>query len=256
MNLMFVLARQTIQGYVRDRLLHAVLVFAALLLAFSLFLSTLTFIEPRKILLDFGLASVSLIGVGFALLMGSTLVRREIDQRTIYTILAKPVRRSQYLFGKFLGGAAVLLVVHAICGGVLAGVIKALGDEVPSSFWPAVYLSTLEAFVVFGTALLLSLWGSSLLLSAALSLALFLLGRSNYSFLVMSQKVESSATKTLLRVLHDVLPSLQRFDVRELAAYGKPIPAGFVGQGTLYCAAYLIVLLALSVLLLRRKDLP
>lgn len=255
MKKVLVIATQTVQSYALDRVFHAVLVLALLLIGFSVFLSTLTIVEQRKILLDFGFAAVSLVGVGFGILLGSTIVRKEMDSRTIYTILSKPVGRGEYLWGKFLGGALVILAVHAICGGALVLVLKLLGAELPQGLLSAFYLMNLEGVLVLALALTLSLWCSSLFLGATLALAGFLIGRSNHGMQQMAEK-SSGATRWLLRGLSDVFPSLQRFDIRDVVAYGKPYPADMVSLGTLYCVAYVLALMMIAMFLFRRKDLP
>lgn len=255
MKKVWAIARQTLQAYFYDRLFHAVSVFAVLLLLFSMLLSSLTFVEQRKILLDFGLAAISLAGVAFAVLLGSTVIRKEIENHTIYTLLAKPLGRTQYVLGKYFGVAMVLALIHFLSVALLGGVIYSLGEPLPAGLSAAGFLMLLEALLVAGVALALSLFFSSSFLSAAMAVAVFLLGRSNYTFFTLSDRAQDPALKFLLRAAHDYLPSLQRFDIRDLVAYGKPYPNGMVGVSSTYFIAYLAFVLAVAVLLMRRKDL-
>jgi Cu-processing system permease protein len=249
------IAKQAVTSYARDRIFHAVLVLALMMVLFSVFLATLTTLEQRKILLDFGQASISLAGIGFAILLGSTIVRKEMESRTIYTILSKPVRRTEYLAGKFLGAAVVVMLVHVICAAALGLVIFALGDTLPDGFVAAFYLTMLEALLVLAIALAFSLWCSSTILAATLSFAVFLIGRSNYSFRVMAEKTEG-LPKALVKIAYGIFPSLQRFDIRDLVAYGKPYPEGMLSISSLYFLAYLALALGAAFLLFRKKDLP
>jgi ABC-type transport system involved in multi-copper enzyme maturation permease subunit len=218
-------------------------------------LSSLTFLESRKIMLDFGLSAISILGILISLFLGVTVVGREIEKRTIYTVLAKPVSRGQYLLGKFLGAAVVALLVHVLNAVTLWLILLQLGEGMPHGFLAANYLMLLESWLVLALALCLSLLLSSLFLAASLALAFFLIGRSNHSLAVIAEKAESPLVRSLLRALKDVFPSLDRFNIRELVAYSKAYPAGMVPTSSLYFVAYLVLLLAGSILLLRRKDL-
>lgn len=250
-----VIALQTVRSYIRDRVLHSVLLFSVLFVAFSFFLSTLTIVESRKILLDFGLSAISLMGVAISLFLGVTVVGKEIEKRTIYTVLAKPVGRGEYLLGKFAGSAVVALLVHGLNAATLWVTLEQAGEGVPAGFVAANYLMLLESLLVMVLALFFSLALSSLFLSASLSVAFFLIGRSNYSLGVLAQKAESPVTRGILRILRDIFPSLDRFNIRELVAYGKPYAEGMPSMSTVYFLAYLALLLAGCMILIRRKDL-
>jgi ABC-type transport system involved in multi-copper enzyme maturation permease subunit len=256
MRKIIVIAWQTIRSYVRDRVLHSVLLFSVLFVAFAFFLSTLTIIETRKILLDFGLSAISLMGVILSLFLGVTVVGKELEKRTIYTVLAKPVRRSQYVMGKFLGAGCVSVIVHLLNGFTLWLMLVQLGEGMPAGYLSANFLMLLESLLVLGLALFFSLALSSLFLAASLALAFFLIGRSNHSLGLMADKMTSAPAKWLLRALHDLFPSLDRFNIRELVAYSKPYPEGLVTVSSLYFLLYLTLLLAASVLMIQRKDLP
>ena len=255
MRKIWVVTKQTVLSYLQDRVLHAVLIFSVLFVFFSFFLSTLTIVEPRKILLDFGLAAISIMGVVISLFLGVTVVGKEIERRTIYTVLAKPVRRYEYLLGKFFGATLVLLLVHLLNGFILGGVLYALGENFPLGYLAANYLMVLESLLILALAMSWSLATSTLFLSAAISLAIFLIGRSSHSLRLLSEKMESPISRILARLIYDLSPSLDRFNIRELVAYSKPYPEGMVGLSTLYFAAYLMLLLGISFLLFRRKDL-
>lgn len=248
-----VIANQTVRSYIRDRVLHSVLLFSVLFVLFAFFLSTLTVVESRKILLDFGFSAISIMGVVLGLFMGVTVVGREIEKRTIYTVLSKPVGRTEYLVGKFLGSAIITLLVHALNALTLVVILYELGEGLPAGFFTTNYLMALESLLVMALALFFSLSLSSLFLAGSLTVAFFLVGRSSQSLHIISQKTGGLA-KILLRILYDFFPSLDRFNIRELVAYGKPYPEGMATVSTLYFFAYLLFLLALSAHLIRRKD--
>lgn len=251
----YVIAKQTLYSFARDRLFHSSLVFSIMFVLFSYLISTLTLIDPQKILLDFGLAAISMAGIGIALFIGTTLVGKEIERRTIYTILSKPINRAEYLAGKFLGGACVVAFVHIINIATLALVLKCLSEPFPQGFIACGYLMILESMLVLGVALLLSIFTSSLLLSSSLSIAFFLIGRSSQTLQYMMKKSSLETPKTLIRLFYDIFPSLDRFNIREVVAYSKPYPDGMLQMSTLYFLVYISLLLSLTFLVFQKKDL-
>jgi Cu-processing system permease protein len=249
-----VIGGQTVQAFSRDRIFFAGLIFAVLILMFAVFLGSLSAIENRKILLDFGLAATSMVGIGFSLLIGSTLVRKEIDSRTIYTILSKPVRRAEYLWGKVIGGAFVVITMHLVCAATLGLAVVIDGQKIPLGFCAAIYLMVLEGLIVMALSLFLSLVCSSIVLSASLAFAAFLIGRSSYALYLVTQKASGPA-RSIAGFIYTIFPSLQRFDIREVVAYGKAYPDGMIAVSSGYFAAYLLVLMLLSILVMSKKDL-
>lgn len=246
---------QSLRHYARDKVFYSALIFSLLFVAFALFLSTLTIVQPRKILLDFGLGAISIVGVGISFFLGLTAVGGEIEKRTIYTVLAKPVRRSEYLMGKFFGTFLVSLVVHALNLATLAAIILLIGEELPAGLAAATYLMVLESALLIALSLLISLGTSSIALAASLAIAVFLIGRSSYAIYAFSQKTESLALAGIAKGAYTIFPSLDRFDIREVVAYGKPYPAGMLENSSLYFALYLVFVLSAAYWIFRRKDL-
>lgn len=249
-----VIAKQTVLGYAKDRLFHSSLVFSVLFVLFCYFLSSLSIVETRKVMLDFGLSAISISGILVSLFLGITVVGMEIEKRTVYTVLSKPIARHSYLIGRLLGGAVVAAMVHAFNLLSLSLVLYALGEGFPGGLVAATYLMTLESVLVMAIALLFSLSTSSLVLASALSIAVFLIGRSGQTLRIVSEKTESVATRALLRILYDVFPSLERFNIRELVAYAKPYPQEMLFTSSAYFLTYLTLMLAASVLVFRKKD--
>lgn len=257
MNLatIYVIGKQTLYSYARDRIFHSSLVFSALFVLFSFLISTLTLVEPQKLLLDFGLSAISMAGIAISLFLGNTVVGKEIEKRTIYTILSKPISRTEYLIGKFLGCTLVIIFVHIANMATLSLVLYNVGEPFPAGFLACGYLMVLESLLVLAISLFLSIYTSSLLLATSLSIAFFLIGRSSQSLQGMIKKSSSAGSKAVVKILYDIFPSLDRFNIREVVAYSKPYPSGMIQMSTLYFFAYLALLLFLSFLIFQKKDL-
>ena len=255
MKAIYVIAKQTLKSYARDRLFYSALIFSLLFMMFCYFLSTLTIIESRKIMLDFGLSAISIAGIAISLFLGISLVGKEIEKRTIYTVLSKPITRNQYLIGKLLGASVAIIIVHLLNMVTLWFMISLLGESLPQGFAAANYLMILESILILGLSLFLSLYTSSLVLATSLSIAAFLIGRSSQTFRYVFERADSATTKAAMRFLYDIFPSLDRFNIREVVAYSKPYPEQMVQISSLYFAAYFLFLFCLSLLVFRKKDL-
>jgi ABC-type transport system involved in multi-copper enzyme maturation permease subunit len=240
---------------VRDRIFYVVLIVACLMLGFSYLLATLTIIESRKILLDFGFSAVSLATGMTAVYVGIVSVAGEIEQRTIYTVVTKPVSRTTYLIGKFLGSLAVLAATHVLLSLNIVGILWLMGEQLPNGFVACLFLIFLETVILLAFAFFCSSFTGSML-AAGITVAFFLIGRSNPSFQLMAAKALTSGTKAVALALYYVTPNLERFNIRDVVAYGRPYPPEMLQIGLAYAAAYVAVCLAASCLILRRRDLP
>ncbi|NDF16004.1 ABC transporter permease, partial [bacterium] len=217
---------------VRDRIFYVVLIVACFMLGFSYLLATLTIVESRKILLDFGFSAVSLASGMMAVYIGISSMAKEIEQRTIYTVVSKPVSRSMYLLGKFLGSLAVLGVTHVLLSLNVLGTLWLMGDPAPDGFAACLFLVFLETVVLLAFAFLCSSFTSSML-AAGITAAFFLIGRSNSSFETMATKGLTAGTRAVARALYLVTPNLERFNIRDVVAYGRPFPAEMLPVGSL-----------------------
>lgn len=253
--MIWALAWNTWREFVRDRIFYLTFVVAALLVGFSYLLATLTIVESRKILLDFGFAALSLAGVAIAVFLGVSSVAREIENRVVYTIITKPVSRTTYLFGKFLGCAAVLAAATLLLSLTLVGIVAMSDEALPSGYWACCLLIWLESLIVLAFAFLAAIQFSSVL-SAGFTFAFFLIGRSNLAFSTMAEKAQSPDMKAVAGALYYVFPNLERFNLRDVVAYGQPYPSEMVPISGAYALAYVAVCLGVAFLAFRRRDLP
>src|SRR5437016_8535334 len=153
------IARNAFREAVRDRVLYNLVVFALLLIAGAIFLGELSAGQEAKITADLGLSAMLLFGVFIAIFVGVGLVYKEIERRTLYAILAKPIGQGQFLLGKYLGLCLTLLVNVLIMGvGVsLALVYVRRGwDPLVFKIWTAILLIYVDLMIVTGVALLFS----------------------------------------------------------------------------------------------------
>lgn len=247
------LAVNTVREAVRSKVLYVLLFFALVLIGTGVLLSTLSYVERERILQDVGLASIRLFGAAIALLVGVGLIHKEVDRRTIFTILSKPVSRSEFLIGKFAGLVVTLWIQVGIMAACFVLVSWMAGAPVTAGHGKAILLVAGEIallvavatlFSSFTTPMLASLFGAGFYVVGHLTRDLRELGASSGS--------ETAARATAL--LHRVLPDLEAFNVTIEAVHGLPIPAAAVWQPFVYGACYSAGLLVLAALIFERRD--
>lgn len=249
------IALASFRGFSRDRIFHATLIFAILFTLFAYLLSDLTIIESRKILIDFGSSSISLSGIIMALIVGVSSVGKEIENKTIYTIVAKPIKRAEYVIGKYIGGMSTLLVAHVFLSIALYGILLQLGEGIPEGLLECCFLMYLESCLLLAVAMCLSLYFSTSFLAASLTIAFFLIGRSAQTFKLVSTRAPNPFMRNVMRAFYDIFPNLDRFNIRELVAYGKPFGEGMVYTSALYFFFYALIFVGFSIFLFEKKDL-
>jgi Cu-processing system permease protein len=251
---------------VRDRVAYNLVFFAVLLMAASFLLAQLTAGQDVKIIKDLGLASASAIGVFIAIFIGISLVAREVERRSIYSLLAKPVTRSQFILGKYLGLALTLLANLAVMAVAFYGVLAYLGWITPENVkmaWeaPATDPRMLKAFLLIGAELLLltavALFFSTFsspMLSAALTFALFVIGHFSADLRNIGDILEAPATGYVARALYYVIPNLAPLNVRAEVVHALPVPLPHMLWAVSSTGLYIAVFLAGAIVVFSRRD--
>ncbi len=247
------IARNTFREAARDRLLIAALGAGAALLSATQMLAPLALGEGLRLTVDLGLSGITFIGLALVLLVGTSMVGKEIDKRTIYNLLSRPVSRRSYLVGKWAGLAAALWIVALAMGAALVLLLLTRGQagHIPSVI-QAVYLAGLELSVVTAVAVLFSAV-STPALSALYTIGLFLVGQWSYDLREFAARFPSGI-RTMCEMLAALAPNLPVFNIRTLAADGTVAPALHLVIATVYAAAYCAGALALATAALETRD--
>jgi Cu-processing system permease protein len=246
------IASNTFREAIRDRILYLLLVFALLLMGLSQVLSLLTIGGEEKIIKDLGLASISLFGVLTAVFIGVALVSKEIERRTIYTIVSKPIHRHEFLLGKYFGLALTLFVNTSVMT-LWFYLILFLKGFADARLLLAIVLIFLELLLVTAFAILFSSF-STPILSTLFTLGLYLVGHLTWSLALLEQRVKGAAGRALCRLLYWTLPNLEVFNIKGEVVHGVPVPAQLLLWAALYLLGYGGAVLAISCLILRHRD--
>lgn len=251
---------------VRDRVPYSLVVFATLLIAASYLISQLTAGQDLKIIKDLGLAAMAVFGLLIAVFIGIGLVTKEVEKRSIYALLAKPISREQFLLGKYAGLAFTLVVNLGAMAVAYFAVLLYTDLTTAASIkagWPApavdprllvaVGLILAEMMLVTAVALFFSTF-SSPLLSTLLTLGLWVAGHFNADLRNFEAVVDSPVAAAVARALYYVLPNLAPFDVKAEVVHGVPVAWAAVAWTLAYAAVYIAALLVAAILIFRRRD--
>jgi ABC-type transport system involved in multi-copper enzyme maturation permease subunit len=250
------IARNAFREAVRDRVLYNLILFALVLIASAVFLGELSAGQEAKIIVDLGLSAMLLFGAFIAIFVGVGLVYKEIERRTLYTILSKPIGRGQFLLGKYLGLSLTLLVNVAVMGiGVtLALVYVRRGwDPLALRLWPAVLLIYAELLIITAVALLFSSF-SSPALSALLTFFVFIIGHFSADLKMLGGTAASQPARWLFAGLYYLVPNLSNYSVITATAHGVVPDISSSVAALAYALAYIVVLLAAASLIFRRRN--
>jgi len=251
------IARNAFREALRDRVLYNLVLFVLLLTAAAIFIGELSGGQERKIIVDLGLSAMLLFGVFIAIFVGVGLVYKEIERRTLYAILAKPVGRGEFLLGKYLGLSLTLLVNVLIMGvGLSLALIfvKRGFDPLVIRIWPAILLIYVELTILTGVALFFSSF-SSPALSALLTFFVFVIGHFSADLKTLAHSMGSAPARWLFAGLYYLLPNLANYNIITPAAHGvSPDPASVL-MAIVYGLVYVGVLLAATTLVFRRRNL-
>ncbi len=250
------IARNAFREAVRDRVLYNLVLFVLLLTVGAIFLGELSAAQEAKIIIDLGLSAMLLFGTFIAIFVGTGLVYKEIERRTLYAILAKPVGRGEFLLGKYLG-LCLTLAVNVLVMGV--GVSLALlfvrrgYDPLVLHVWPAIALIYVELMIVVALALLFSSF-SSPALAALLTFAVFVIGHFSADLKTLATATGTTAARILFGALFYLLPNLSHYTQITDAGHGlTPAPAAFAAA-VAYALVYIAVLLAAAIFIFNRRN--
>jgi len=251
---------------VRDRVLYNLVLFAILLMGVSFLIGELTAGQDIKVIKDLGLAAMSIFGLFIAVFIGIGLVSKEVEKKSIYSLLSKPISRQQFIIGKFLGlvltlavNLAVMTIAYYAVLGLMAwkaGGLFLPGWEAPAldpALLKAVAMIFLQLVMVTAIAILFSTF-SSPILSAALTFGLYVAGQFSGDLRHFDTVISSRPALWLTRVLYYLLPNFAPLDLKAAVVHALPVPAGLALLNAAYACAYISALLVGATLIFMRRD--
>lgn len=253
------LALNTLRETIRDKILYVILLFALLMIASGLLLANLSMNEQSKLVLDLGLSSISIFGLIITVFVGTNLLNKEIDKKTIYLLLTKPIRRSDFILGKYLGLCLTLALItlamsftfYLVLWYTMQGTDLSLMDWLPTSAM-ALVLIYCEMMLLTAAAIFFSTF-SSPVMSAMFTLGLYLIGHMSYDILQFGRLTGKPVLEQLTQILFYILPDLERLNLKNVLIH-EPLPLEVMSSSLGYGALYILGLLILSMLIFEGKE--
>ncbi|MGF1458842.1 MAG: ABC transporter permease [Leptolyngbyaceae cyanobacterium] len=252
----WVVATNVFKEVIRDRILYLVAVYAVLLFAAAALLPSVAASTQDKITLDLGLAGMHLLGLLVTVFVGTSLISKEIEKRTVLVLIAKPISRLEFVLGKHFGLTAVLAVLLGLLT-IIYVVVLAL-NQIPFNGWSlaiAVLFMLLEMTLIAAAALLFSVFTSPLL-ATLLTLGIYLMGHLSQDIVALGKLSENAGLQKAANGIYLFLPDLERLNFRNEAIYGFALLPSSVELTShlLYGIVYTGLLLSITVLIFARRQ--
>jgi ABC-type transport system involved in multi-copper enzyme maturation permease subunit len=247
-------ALNTYRETVRDKVLYNLVLFALLMIGSSYVLGAISVYQEIKVIKDLGLAAISVFGMVIAIFIGIGLVSKEMEKRTLYSVLPKPISRSQFLLGKYFGLCVTLLVNVAVMTAGLYALLLLMEHPFDPALLKAIFLIYLKLALLVAVAILFSTFTSSIL-AGLFAGFVYVVGYLSSDLKNLESVVESAFLPQLTRILYYVLPNFKNFDIKSAVVAGDPVPWSQLSWATAYAAIYVTLLLGASCLIFRQRNL-
>lgn len=253
MKTVFWLAYNTLMQIVRQRILYTVIFFALSLIAVGGMLDSAAPGQRGLMVIDIGMGAINIFGVMISIVIGVNLLYQELDRKTVYNMLSKPVGRGEFVLGKYFGQvAAIALVMFGmlLCLEVAASMS---GGEVSGLAMQALWTIYLELVMVSAIAMLFSSF-STPYLSGLFTLGLWVVGSLAAEFRNYAVYRDLQAYETLATLVFKIIPDFSKLNLADRVPYDLPPPDGYVLEVSAYAILYTAGLIAASILVFRRRD--
>jgi ABC-type transport system involved in multi-copper enzyme maturation permease subunit len=251
-----VMAKNVFQEVIRDRILYIIGFYAIILAIAFRAIPEFAGTTSNKIFLDFGLATMNVIGLIVAIFIGTGLVNKEIEKRTILVLIAKPISRSEFIASKYLGLSAVIGVLITAMTIIYLGFLQAGQVSYPII---SIFLATLFLFLqlclITAVAITLGVFTSSLI-ATSLTFAVYLMGNVTQDLVALGKLSQNPGMERITQSLYLILPDLSRLDLKNDAVYGLqalPDPITLVTNAG-YSLLYSFMLLAIAIIIFLRRE--
>jgi Cu-processing system permease protein len=252
-----IVALNTFREAVRDRVLYNLVFFALLMMAAAVVVGQISIGIEESVIVSLGLSAISVIGLLISVFLGVALVSKEMDKRTLYALLAKPVRRWEFLLGKF-GGLVLTLAVNtaAMALGLLLVMlyVKHLLDRSDLTVLVAVYFIWLKLALIVALALLFSCYTTPLL-AILFTAGMYIVGLYVEELRNLPVEVMSPAMAAFTKWLSYLLPNFENFNVMAMAAHGRTVPGTLILENTAYAVLYCAIVLTTASVVFSRRNL-
>jgi ABC-type transport system involved in multi-copper enzyme maturation permease subunit len=246
------IAGQTFTEARRNRVFYSLFLFALVVVVSSIIFTEVTATTMDRVLKDTGLAAINVFALALTIFAGVGIINREIDRRSIYTVLAKPVSRFSYILGKYLGLVSIILATSSLMFVGLLVVMKMYRTDIHTGIFLGFMGVLLEVMVLGAVAVLCSTFTTSFI-SAFICAAVYFSGHLSTEFLRVVRKT-TGVRRAVGEAIYYLVPNLDRFNFKYHATYDLSIASTTLIAVVLFGLAYSGAALLAAVIVFQRRD--
>lgn len=252
MRKIWTLGSNSFREYMRERIVLVCFVVAIFLFIMSLLLGALSFAEQQRILAHFGFLAVHLAGLGIALFLGASTLRKEMERQTCLLVLARPVSRAQFMLGKLIGILGVITLIDILLAVFLFALLK---GKIPGENYFLIFLGIwMEQALMLGVAMFFSV-ATRASLAIFVSISIFLIGHWVEDVYFFAKKVNSGFLYIVSKISQYIFPNLYQMNWRSTYFLENGIPDQHILWVILHVSGWLVLLVSATNLVFWRKDL-
>ncbi len=247
------LATNTFREAIRNKLLYTLLGFGILMIGSGVLLATLSYVAVNEILQDMGMAAIRFFSAGIAIFVGIGLIHNEVDRRTIFTILSKPVSRSEFLIGKWAGLTFTVWLQLALMSLAFGIVSWTAGAPLGWDHGVAIALMGLELMLLVAIATLFSAFTTPML-AALFTVGIWMIGHLSRDFRALGEQSDLESVSKMADIVFVAMPDFEVFNKTLEAVHGLPILASEIQMAIVYAFGYTVCTLILGSMIFSRRD--
>lgn len=254
MNNILTIAKNTFRETSRDRILLSAFFVIIAIILFSMFIASISLDQSTRMILDFGVTAIYALQMFVAIFIGSMLIYKEIERKTFFLLLPKPITRTEVVIGKCLGLTTTTILVTLLSTAALYLILFIQSGQI--FFWPillSVFLSTLEAILLILISILFS-GITSPILAAVSTLALFFIGHAGEIFHYIFMTTKNVSVELITKSAYYLLPNLEKFNIRNDIIHGTIPSSSMILVTVIYAVAYALLLLVITQITFKKKD--
>ncbi|MCP5052720.1 MAG: ABC transporter permease subunit [bacterium] len=247
------IAYNTFREAVRNKVFYLLVALGVVSALSSILISLLTIGDKEKVLMDVGLAAIDFFSILIAVFTGINLVFKEIDKKTIYNILSKPVSRHSFILGKFLGLSLTLLVALTCMAVIFFFFLWVSTGGFNPDLLVYFGLLYIELLIITSISLMFSAF-STPILSSIFTISLYLIGTVTWTFNLFKQHLVTPVEKAVVYFFYYIIPNLEKFNIKNEIVLKTDLDGGMIFNSVVYGLCYTAALLVLAILIFNKKE--
>lgn len=248
-----VVAKYTFLEIYKSKIMINVLFLGFILIISSYVASEFTYGVPQKVALEFGLGLVTISAVAIAIFMGATLLSHEINNRTVYLVLSRPLSRQSFILGKFLGMASILFLNIALLGGISFSFYTYLGGKLNAYMWTSLFFVYLESLIVLLVVIFFTLF-NNITLSVIFTIAVYFAGHSLEKVILFLYKKDAVMALVLV-IASYFIPNLSKLNLKDNIIYKQYLEPELLLRIGGYGLMCILILMSINMFIFSRKNL-